>query len=104
VPHDTNTQFENAVRTMMLHVGENPEREGLVDTPERVRKSYEFIYGGYKEDPKAILQKALFSTSNDEMVLVKDILEYSIVKQGFPKLLKSLQKTRLEYQSLLILF
>ena len=74
---DKNTEFENAVKTMMLHVGEDPEREGLLDTPSRVRKSYEFIYGGYKEDPKAILEKALFSTSNDEMVLVKDIEFYS---------------------------
>jgi len=77
LPQDKDTEFENAVKTMMLHVGEDPEREGLLDTPKRVRKSYEFIYGGYKEDPKAILEKALFSTSNDEMVLVKDIEFYS---------------------------
>jgi GTP cyclohydrolase I len=69
--------FENAVKTMMLHVGENPEREGLKDTPSRVRKAYEFIYGGYKENPEEILSKALFSTTNDEMVLVKDIEFYS---------------------------
>ncbi len=72
-----NLQFENAVKTMISHVGEDPRREGLVDTPSRVRKAYEFIYGGYKEDPEAILQKALFSTTNDEMVLVKDIEFYS---------------------------
>ena len=71
------TDFENAVKTMMLHVGEDPHREGLKDTPSRVRKAYEFIYGGYKEDPKEILSKALFTTTNDEMVLVKDIEFYS---------------------------
>ena len=71
------TEFENAVKSMMLHVGENPEREGLQDTPQRVRKAYEFIYGGYKENPKEILEKALFTTSNEEMVLVKDIEFYS---------------------------
>lgn len=71
------TEFENAVKTMMLHVGEDPDREGLLDTPKRVRKSFEFIYGGYKQDPTAILQKALFTTTNDEMVLVKDIEFYS---------------------------
>ena len=71
------TEFENAVKSMMLHVGEDPEREGLQDTPARVRKAFEFMYGGYKEDPKAILEKALFTTSNDEMVLVKDIEFYS---------------------------
>ena len=62
---------------MMLHVGEDPTREGLLDTPARVRKSYEFIYGGYKENPQEILQKALFTSSNDEMVLIKDIEFYS---------------------------
>lgn len=62
---------------MMKHVGEDPNREGLLDTPERVRKSFEFIYGGYKENPDDILKKALFTSSNDEMVLVKDIEFYS---------------------------
>ena len=38
-----NIDFENAVKSMMLHVGEDPTREGLIDTPSRVRKSYEFI-------------------------------------------------------------
>ncbi|MFK5938849.1 MAG: GTP cyclohydrolase I FolE [Sulfurimonas sp.] len=70
-------EFENAVKSMMLHVGEDPEREGLLQTPARVKKAYEFIYGGYKEDPKEILSKALFTSSNDEMVLVKDIEFYS---------------------------
>ena len=71
------TEFENAVRSMMLHVGEDPTREGLIETPSRVRKAYEFIYGGYNEDPHAILSKALFTSSNDEMVLIKDIEFYS---------------------------
>jgi len=69
--------FENAVKTMMLHVGEDPSREGLLETPTRVKKAYEFIYGGYKENPKEILEKALFTSSNDEMVLIKDIEFYS---------------------------
>jgi GTP cyclohydrolase I len=72
-----NIEFENAVRTMMCHVGEDPNREGLRDTPKRVRKAFEFIYGGYKEDPKEILSSALFTSSNDEMVLIKDIEFYS---------------------------
>ncbi len=71
------SEFENAVKSMMAHVGEDPDREGLLDTPSRVRKAYEFIYGGYKEDPIEILNKALFTSSNDEMVLVKDIEFYS---------------------------
>ena len=72
-----NEAFENAVKTMMMSVGENPEREGLLKTPERVRKAYEFMYGGYKEDPFEILSSALFTSSNDEMVLIKDIELYS---------------------------
>lgn len=72
-----NREFEDAVKTMMLYVGEEPGREGLLKTPQRVRKAYEFIFGGYKEDPREILQSALFSSSNDEMVLLKDIEFYS---------------------------
>ena len=71
------TKFENAVKTMMTHVGEDPSREGLEKTPQRVRKAYEFMYGGYNEDPKEILSSALFTSSNDEMVLIKDIEFYS---------------------------
>ena len=72
-----NIDFENAVKSMMVHVGEDPTREGLLETPSRVRKAYEFMYGGYKENPKEILSKALFTSSNDEMVLVRDIEFYS---------------------------
>jgi GTP cyclohydrolase I len=70
-------EFENAVKSMMLHVGEDPSREGLLETPKRVRKAYEFIYGGYKENPQEILSKALFTSSNEEMVLIRDIEFYS---------------------------
>ena len=70
-------QFEEAVKAMMRHVGEDPEREGLLDTPKRVKKAYEFIFGGYKQDAKEILESALFTSSNDEMVLIKDIEFYS---------------------------
>ena len=70
-------EFENAVKSMMEHVGEDPTREGLLETPKRVRKAYEFMYGGYKENPREILEKALFTSSNDEMVLIKDIEFYS---------------------------
>jgi len=72
-----NIEFEEAVKSMMLHVGENPDREGLLKTPQRVKKAYEFIFGGYKEDPREILRSALFTSSNDEMVLLKDIEFYS---------------------------
>lgn len=70
-------EFENAVKTMMQSVGEDPTREGLLKTPERVYKAFKFIYGGYNQDPKEILNSALFTSSNDEMVLLKDIEFYS---------------------------
>ena len=70
-------EFLNAVKTMMRFVGENPEREGLLKTPQRVLKAYEYMFGGYKEDAIEILNSALFTSSNDEMVLIKDIEFYS---------------------------
>ncbi len=70
-------QFTDAVETMIAYVGEDINREGLLKTPERVRKAYEFMFGGYQEDPQAILNSAMFETSNDEMVLIKDIEFYS---------------------------
>ena len=73
VKNNEQEAFESAVKTMMKSVGEDPEREGLLKTPERVFKAYEFMYGGYKEDPKEVLQSAIFTSSNDEMVLIKDI-------------------------------
>lgn len=70
-------EFEEAVRLIIQSVGEDPLREGLLKTPERVRKAYEFMYGGYKEDANEILNSALFTSSNDEMVVIKDIELYS---------------------------
>lgn len=69
--------FEEAVKTMIGYVGEDVNREGLIKTPHRVLKAYEFMFGGYKEDPQNILNSAMFQSSNDEMVLVKDIEFYS---------------------------
>jgi len=70
--------IEEAVRTILENIGEDPEREGLLKTPYRVAKAFEFLTEGYHKDPKEILQKALFTSSNDEMVLVRDIEFYSL--------------------------
>jgi len=69
--------MENEVRKILEYLGEDPNREGLVKTPQRVRKAWEFMCSGYKQDPKQIIQSALFTSSNDEMVVVKDIELYS---------------------------
>ncbi len=74
---DEQQLFEESVTNMIKSVGEDPTREGIIKTPERVYKAYQFMYGGYKENPQEILQSALFETSNDEMVLIKDIELYS---------------------------
>lgn len=59
-------------------VGEDPEREGLVKTPERVAKAHQFLTHGYMLDPREILESALFEENYDEMILVKDIEIYSL--------------------------
>lgn len=71
-------KFEEAIKFVLDYVGEDTTREGLEKTPARVRKAYEFMCQGYKQDPIKILNSALFSTTNDEMVVVKDIEFYSM--------------------------
>ena len=66
------------VRGILTVLGEDPEREGLVKTPERVGKAYQFLTHGYGMDPRAILRSALFEESYSEMVLVKDIEVFSL--------------------------
>ncbi|MBD3840601.1 MAG: GTP cyclohydrolase I FolE [Campylobacterales bacterium] len=70
--------LEDSVRKILEHIGEDVHREGLLDTPSRVRKAWEFMTSGYGQDPNEIIQKALFTSSNDEMVVVKDIELYSM--------------------------
>ena len=71
-------EFEEAVTKVLELLGEDPKREGLLKTPSRVAKALKFLTEGYDQDPKEILTQALFSTSNDEMVLVRDIEFYSL--------------------------
>jgi GTP cyclohydrolase I len=61
-----------AVREILLAVGENPDREGLLETPDRVARMYAELFSGLHKDPREILQKT-FTQKYDEMVLVKDI-------------------------------
>ena len=71
-------EFEQAITKVLKLLGEDPNREGLLKTPSRVAKALKFLTEGYHQDPKEILNQALFSTSNDEMVLVRDIEFYSM--------------------------
>ena len=65
-------------REILRLLGEDPEREGLIKTPERVAKAMSFITKGYTQDPIAILQSAMFKEEYQQMVLVKDIELFSV--------------------------
>ena len=68
----------NAVHTILKSIGEDPEREGLLRTPERVAKAYQELLSGYWTDPIGLLNEAIFEVSYDEMVIVRDIEFYSL--------------------------
>jgi GTP cyclohydrolase I len=74
---DSLTQTTPDIRTLieqlLISVGENPSREGLEKTPERVEKAFQFMTKGYQEDVDDVLNGALFQIDYDEMVIVKDI-------------------------------
>ncbi len=65
-------------REMLLRLGEDPQREGLQRTPERMAQALEFLTKGYQEDPQEILRGALFTEEYDEMVIVKDVEMFSL--------------------------
>ena len=70
----TREEAEAAVRTMLAWTGDNPDREGLVETPKRVVRAYEQFFAGYEMDPKEVLSKVFEEGEGyDEMVIVKDI-------------------------------
>jgi GTP cyclohydrolase I len=74
----TGASFEELVKEMLVRLGEDPEREGLRLTPERVHRSIEYLTKGYKQDINVVLNGALFSVDYDEMVIVKDIEMFSL--------------------------
>lgn len=70
----TKSEAEEAVRTLLRWAGDDPNREGLVGTPDRVVRSYQEFFAGYNEDPIEILQRTFEETDGyDEMVVLKDI-------------------------------
>ena len=77
-PPLTSASYEELVREMIVRLGEDPDREGLTRTPERVAKAMQYLVKGYKEDPEALLREALFTVTYDEMVIVKDIEMFSL--------------------------
>ena len=73
-----NASLAELTREMLLRLGEDPQREGLARTPERMAQALEFLTKGYQEDPQEILKGALFTEEYDQMVIVKDVEMFSL--------------------------
>ena len=73
-----NAAIEAAVRTILTEIGEDPARDGLIRTPERVARAYAELTAGYHVDPQALINGAIFDVDYDEMVIVRDIHFYSL--------------------------
>ncbi|MFN2127287.1 MAG: GTP cyclohydrolase I FolE [Anaerolineales bacterium] len=70
--------IEQSIISLLEAIGENPEREGLMRTPQRVARMYEELLEGYRQDPISLVNDALFDVKYDEMVVVRDIEFYSL--------------------------
>ena len=70
--------MQTLIKNLLLKIGEDPERDGLKNTPYRVEKSYEFLTRGYKQNIDEVINSALFDVKYDEMVIVKNIDFYSL--------------------------
>ena len=73
-----NRQLPDHYRDILLGIGEDPEREGLLDTPERAAKAMQYLCHGYQKSLEEVVNGALFASDNDEMVIVKDVELYSL--------------------------
>lgn len=71
-------RIETLVRQLLVELGEDPLREGLRGTPARVARSYEFLTGGYRQSPARIINRAIFESHANNMVIVRDIEVYSL--------------------------
>jgi GTP cyclohydrolase IA len=76
-------KIEKHIHSLIEELGENPDREGLKKTPERVAKAYQYLTSGYSKDIKKVLNGAVFEEKYDEMVIVKDIDFYSMCEHHF---------------------
>src|SRR5262245_46773627 len=74
----TEASTEELLREVLVRLGEDPDREGLLRTPERVDRALQYLTKGYHEDPEELLKGALFTVDYDEMVIVKDVEMFSL--------------------------
>lgn len=77
-PDDALESMEQAYRTIITSIGEDLERNGLVDTPLRAAKAMQFLTRGYRQDIDAVINNAMFTSDSEEMVIVKNIELYSM--------------------------
>jgi len=75
---ETRTSLTEGVHALLAEIGEDPTREGLAGTPERVRRMYDELTAGYHVDPDALINGACFNVDYDEMVVVRDIEFFSL--------------------------
>ncbi len=71
-------RVQQLIKELLTEIGEDPNREGLVDTPKRVQKAYEFLTKGYKTDPKDVINNAVFESESNNMIIARDIEVYSL--------------------------
>ncbi|HPO91243.1 MAG TPA: GTP cyclohydrolase I FolE [Victivallales bacterium] len=70
--------MQEEIRKILIAIGENPEREGLKDTPKRVEKSLQFLTSGYKQNIEELINGAIFSEDCNDMIIIKNIEFYSL--------------------------
>ena len=70
--------IEKITKQLLIELGEDPDREGLIKTPHRVSKSWRFLIGGYNQTIDQVVNDAIFSVDNQDMIIVKDINYYSL--------------------------
>lgn len=78
-----NKRIEDAFREILIAIGEDPDREGLKETPSRVARMYEEVFSGLHSDPRRHMQVTFTEEQHDELVLVKDIPFYSMCEHHF---------------------
>jgi GTP cyclohydrolase IA len=74
----TGATTEELLHELLVRLGEDPEREGLLRTPQRMARALQYLTKGYQEDPEQLLKNALFTVDYDEMVIVKDVEMFSL--------------------------
>ena len=70
--------MEKIIKDLLIAIGEDPNRQGLINTPNRVKESLKFLTKGYQENIDEVINEAIYSAENDDMIIVKDIEFYSL--------------------------